>query len=364
VHGVLAVATAVCAAIALTSAGSPADADRAGYRLRPLFRTAPAVHVAAPRSEPAKLYVVEQDGRVRVAVAGRLRRTPFLDIRDLVVSGGEMGLLSIAFHPSYARNRRFFVFYTDLFGDSRLAEYRANRAGTAALRKSARRLLAVRGASSEHKGGQLAFGPDGRLYVSIGDGRCCEDPDDVAQDLASRRGKLLRLDVARRTPSVELVGYGLRNPWRFSFDRETGDLYVADVGAGAWEEIDYVPRDEVGTLRNFGWDVYEGPLRIDTKQPNAQGQLAFPIHAYGHDVGCSITGGFVYRGSLVPEARGRYFYGDYCSGTIWSLRVVDGRATDVRTESFTVPSLSSFGEDARGELYAVSLDGRIYRLEP
>jgi glucose/arabinose dehydrogenase len=353
---------ALVLAVAVVVSGSAPTGQAASFR--PLFRTLSAVHVTAPRSEPSRLYVVEQEGRIRVAVRGRLRAAPFLDITRLVFSGGEQGLLSVAFHPAYAKNRRFFVYYTDLFGDSRVVEYRANRAGTGALRTSARLLLRVAGASREHKGGQLAFGPDGRLYVSLGDGRCCEDPDDVAQDLRSRRGKLLRLDVSRRTPTVQVVAYGLRNPWRFSFDRANGDLYLADVGAVQWEEVDYLARAEVGPLVNFGWDVYEGTTRIDAKPPSGTGRLVFPVHAYNHDVGCSITGGFVYRGSAVSDARGRYFFGDYCSGAIWSLRVESGAATDVRREPFTIPNLSTFGEDARGELYAASLEGRIYRLVP
>jgi glucose/arabinose dehydrogenase len=360
-------ALALAAGLVLAATAAPGSAARersSSYSFQPLFKTRSAVHVTAPRSQRDRLYVVEQEGRIRVAVAGRLRPVPFLDITRLVVSGGEQGLLSVAFHPAYARNRRFFVFYTDLFGDSRVAEYRANRAGTTALRKSVRVVLRVPGASREHKGGQLAFGPDGRLYVSIGDGRCCEDPDDVAQNLSQRRGKLLRLDVSRRTPTVQAVAYGLRNPWRFSFDRANGDLYVADVGAGQWEEVNYLPRAQVGALVNFGWDVYEGVTRIDAKPTSASGRLVFPVHAYDHGAGCSITGGFVYRGSAVPAARGRYFFGDYCSGAIWSLRMENGAATDVRREPSTIANLSTFGEDARGELYAASLEGRVYRLTP
>jgi glucose/arabinose dehydrogenase len=348
--------------VAVVVSGAALENRAASFQ--PLFKTSSAVYVTAPRSEPNRLYVVEQEGRVRVAVRGRLRAAPFLDISQLVLSGGEQGLLSVAFHPAYAKNRRFFVYYTDLFGDSRVVEYRANRAGTAALRSSARVLLRVQGASREHKGGQLAFGPDGRLYASLGDGRCCEDPDDVAQNLRQRRGKLLRLDIARTRPTVQVVAYGLRNPWRFSFDRANGDLYLADVGAGEWEEVNYLSRGQVGPLVNFGWDVYEGTTRIDAKAPSGSGRLVFPVHEYDHAAGCSITGGFVYRGSAVPEARGRYFFGDYCSGAIWSLRMANGAATDVRREPFTVPNLSTFGEDARGELYAASLEGRVYRLVP
>ena len=175
-------------------------------------------------------------------------------------------------------------------------------------------------------------------------------------------GKLLRVDVASRPPRREIAALGLRNSWRFSFDRATGDLYVGDVGAGLWEEIDYLPRAELGSLVNFGWDVYEGNVFKEEKPPAAQGRLVFPIHVYGHDVGCSVTGGFVYRGTAVPEARGRYFFGDYCSNAVWSLRVENGAATDVRREPFTIPDLSTFGEDARGELYAASHSGRVYKL--
>ncbi len=158
-----------------------------------------------------------------------------------------------------------------------------------------------------------------------------------------------------------MVAYGLRNPWRFSFDRANGDLYIGDVGQGEWEEIDFTPRLSPG-LENYGWDVYEGRERFESKQPTAGGKLVFPIQVYSHSQGCSVTGGFVYRGRAYPGLRGRYIYGDYCSGKIWTLRVSGGRAVDARAESIEVGDLSSFGEDARGELYAVSLGGRVFRV--
>jgi glucose/arabinose dehydrogenase len=347
----------------LAGSAAPRGEARTAYGLR-LFLNAGfgVAHVAAPASGGSKLYVVQQNGRVRLAVKGKLQAKPFLDIRKLVSFGGERGLFSIAFHPAWARNRLFYVDYYARNGHTKVVEYRANKAGTLVLPKSARVLLDVAQPGPEHNGGQLAFGPDGKLYVAFGDGECCDDPQNRAQDFAQPFGKLLRIDVAARPSRAVVAALGLRNPWRFSFDRATGDLYVADVGAGLWEEIDYLPRAELSQLVNYGWDVYEGHVFKEEKPPAAQGRLVFPIHVYGHDVGCSVTGGYVYRGTAVPEARGRYFFGDYCSNAVWSLRVENGAATDVRREPFTIPELSTFGEDARGELYAASHSGRVYKL--
>ena len=351
------------AAMALVTAGSaPATRDVSAYRFRQLFTASQVTHLAASRSAPAKLYVVQQNGRIRLAVNGRLRAKPFLDLRRLVSAGGEQGLLSMAFHPAYARNRLFYVHYSGIPNISRIVEYRANRAGTAALPKTARILLSLPQPGAEHKGGQLAFGPDGKLYTGFGDGECCDDPENRSQDPGQLFGKLLRLDVTARPPAPEMIALGLRNPWRFSFDRATGDLYIGDVGAGLREEVDYLRRDQVGQLANFGWDAFEGRTVKEAKAPSPQGTLTWPVHEYSHDFGCSITGGFVYRGSAVPAARGRYFFGDYCSGSIWSLRMEGGGATDVRREPLTIRGLTTFGEDARGELFAATQGGRVYRL--
>jgi glucose/arabinose dehydrogenase len=196
----------------------------------------------------------------------------------------------------------------------------------------------------------------------MGDGGGGGDPENRAQNLSSRLGKLLRIDVNRRGANWEIVGYGLRNPWRFSFDRANGNLYMADVGEGEWEEIDFTPRNSPG-LENYGWDVYEGTHRYEDKSPSGNGKLVFPIHEYNHEEGrCSVTGGYVYRGSNIPAAKGRYFFGDFCAGTIWSLVVSGDRATDVRQHSLHVDSLSSFGEGRFGELYALSLEGDVYRI--
>jgi glucose/arabinose dehydrogenase len=344
-------------ALAVPGAGGSA----ARLRLVPVASgfSAP-VYVTAPRGEPGRLYVVEQGGLIRVVEKGKIRAQPFLDVRRLISSGGERGLLSVAFHPSYAKNRRFYVDYTDRNGDTRVVEYRSN--GRTAIPGSARQLLFVKQPYANHNGGQLQFGPDGKLYVGMGDGGSGGDPDNNGQNLSTQLAKLLRTDPLR--VSWEIAGYGLRNPWRFSFDRASGDLYIGDVGQNAWEEIDYRPRG--APPANFGWARYEGAHDYSDVALVGNAPLVFPITEYSHDDGCSVVGGFVYRGSAVPEARGRYFYGDSCSGRVWSLTVRGGKATGVRVERFTVTGsgygLVSFGEDARGELYLVSLAGRVYRL--
>jgi hypothetical protein len=197
----------------------------------------------------------------------------------------------------------------------------------------------------------------------MGDGGSGGDPGNRAQNLNIRLGKLLRLNVDKRGARWQVAGYGLRNPWRFSWDRLTHDLYIGDVGQNAWEEVDYRPRSQLNALANYGWNVYEGRARYRSAQPNGAGRLVPPVFVYDHGQGCSITGGYVYRGKSILSAHGRYFYGDYCSGTIWSLRTAKGKLLGgVRREPFKVSNLSSFGEDAAGELYATSLDGTVYKL--
>jgi glucose/arabinose dehydrogenase len=267
-----------------------------------------------------------------------------------VVCCGEQGLLSVAFHPNYLKNRRYFVYYTA--PSNRVVEYRGSRA--------VRTLLNVADPYSNHNGGQLMLGPDGRLYVGMGDAGAGGDPENRAQNTDSPFGKLLAMNVDRRGARWQTVGLGLRNPWRYSFDRRTGDLYIGDVGQNSWEEVDFTPRRSPG-LENYGWDVYEGRSRFEDKSPST-GRLVFPIVVYPLGGHCAVIGGFVYRGSAVPGARGRYFYGDNCSGALWSLRVVSGRARSVRRERMTLQGLSGFGEGNRGELYAVTLGGQLYQL--
>jgi glucose/arabinose dehydrogenase len=311
-------------------------------------------YVTAAPGEPGKLYVVEQTGRIQALAGGR--RSVFLDVHGLVSCCGERGLLSVAFHPQYATNHRFYVDYTDTGGDTRVVEYRS-RAGGAPVR--VRELLFVKQPYSNHNGGQLEFGPDGQLWVGMGDGGSAGDPENRAQNLSERLGKLLRIAVDSPGAPVTIAAYGLRNPWRFSFDQS--DLWIADVGQGTWEEIDFLPRARLGTLPNFGWRVFEGRAQFRSGEtPNGRGPLVAPIAVYSHALGCSVTGGYVYRGSAVPAAQGRYFYGDYCSGRVWSIAAAGVRTP--RLESIRVPQLTSWGLDSSGELLAVSQNGTILRL--
>ncbi len=314
--------------------------------------------VTTAPGEPSRLYIVEQAGVIRIFEHGNLRSAPFLDLRDGVGSAGnEQGLLGLAFDPGYATNHRFYVDFTDKQGNTNVASLQAANGGVIA--GSFTRLLFVKQPYANHNGGMLAVGPDRMLYVGMGDGGSGGDPENRAQNPDSQLGKLLRIDV-RHGGTVTNAALGLRNPWRFSFDRANGDLYIGDVGQNAIEEIDYVRAGTKGLL-NFGWRVYEGSTtyQAGTLGP---GRLTGPIAQYSHSLGCSVTGGYVYRGKVVPAAAGRYFYGDYCSGTVLSLTVRSGKVSRVRREPFTVANLSSFGQDAAGELYLVSLDGAVYRL--
>jgi glucose/arabinose dehydrogenase len=337
------------AALVAASCASAGN-ERTQLRLRTLFSglDAPLYATAAP-GEPNNLYIVEQPGTILVATNGKLRAKPFLDIRRLVRSGGEQGLLSVAFHPKYRTNHKFYVDYTDLNGDTRVMEYRSN--GSSATGRI-RQLLFVKQPYANHNGGQLQFGPDGKLYVGMGDGGSGGDPEDRAQNLSERLGKLLTVDVNARRPRIAIAGYGLRNPWRFSFDK-SGNLYIGDVGQNEWEEIDYTPRSSPG-LENYGWNVYEGTHTFESKSPNDAGRLVMPVAEYSHTNGCSVTGGYVWKG--------RYYYGDFCSGRVWSLRIVGGKASGIREESINVPGLASWALDAQGNLIAVSLEGKVYRV--
>jgi glucose/arabinose dehydrogenase len=351
------IAPVLAAAVALSA---PSTAEQQQLSLRPFASGLSALTaIASTPVEPRRLYAVEQVGRIRYFVNGRLGGT-FLDIRDRVTSGGEQGLLGLAFHPAYARNHRFYVQYTDRGGDTRIVEFRS-RSGRA-LKSTARQLLFLRDPYSNHNGGQLQFDRSGMLYAGMGDGGSGGDPENRAQRMNDRHGKLLRANPLRSPVRWQIVALGLRNPWRFAFDRANGDLYIGDVGQGAWEEIDYRARAQIGTLANYGWRTFEGRARF-SNTPLGPGQLVPPVQVYGREGGnCTVIGGYVYRGRAVTAARGRYFYGDYCSGNVWSLRVDSGRAVDVRRENFRVGSLTSFGEDVAGELYFATEGGRIYKL--
>jgi glucose/arabinose dehydrogenase len=317
------------------------------------------VDVASAPGDPSTLYVVEQPGTIKMVRNGQVAGT-FLDIRGRVKSGGEQGLLSVAFHPQYAQNHKFYVDYTDTNGDTRVVEFKS--ADGVGLAGSARQLLFVDQPYENHNGGQLQFDKAGYLYVGMGDGGSGGDPQNRAQNLRSRLGKLLRINPTRAGSAWQIVGFGLRNPWRFSFDRANGNLWIGDVGQGNWEEVDYRAAARVGKLANYGWSRYEGKATYDSHKPLVhKGDLVFPQWVYSHSDGCSATGGYVYRGANVAAAKGRYFFGDYCSGTVWSFAAGAGRRS-APTVVGKIATLSSFGEDANGELYAVGTDGGLYQL--
>jgi glucose/arabinose dehydrogenase len=345
------------AGVLLATAAGSATASESAFRHAVFARgfDSPVLLTFAP-GEPRTQYVVEQPGRVVRLRSGK--RTVFLDVTRQVEFGGEQGLLGLAFHPNYARNRLFYIAYTSKSGRNTVVRFRSN--GTKAVPSSRKILLAVPDPYGNHNGGHLVFGPDGMLYSSIGDGGYGGDPENRSQNMKSLFGKLLALDVS--TPAVKwtIAALGLRNPWRFSFDRATGDLYIGDVGQETVEEVNFTPRPSPG-LENYGWDLYEGSRRYSDGAPG-RGQLVFPVFEYEHDRGCSVTGGFVYRGRARPAERGRYIFGDHCSGTMWSFTVSSGAAQRVRTEPFQIEGLTSFGEDAAGEIYATAKDGVVYRL--
>jgi glucose/arabinose dehydrogenase len=344
-----------------------------GLRLRRVGTFASPTYVTAPPEDGQRLFVVEQEGTIRVVRRGRALRRPFLDIRGRVQAGGERGLLSMAFAPDYERSRRFYVYYTGNSGDIRVVEFRGR--GDLARKKSARSVLRQDHSTySNHNGGQLQFGPDGLLYIGTGDGGGGGDPFEAGQSLRTHLGKLLRIDprgrpyrVPRSNPFRDRAGarpaiyaYGLRNPWRFSFDRATGDLAIADVGQDAVEEVDFV-RAGRGSGANFGWDAFEGTRRHEGG--SAPGHVP-PVIEHLQSAGfCSITGGYVLRHSSYGDLRGLYVYSDFCDGTLRGARLAPGGATGRRTFG-SVSSPSSFGEDGRGRVYVASLSGPVYRLAP
>jgi glucose/arabinose dehydrogenase len=323
-----------------------------------------------------QLFVVEQGGAIRVIDRGRLVSTPFLDIRDRVwTKGNEQGLLGLAFHPDHKANGRFFVNYNRREdGATVVAEYRRQGHSLQAARDHERVVMVVPQPYLNHNGGMIAFGPDGLLYIGRGDGGSKGDPQNRAQNPEEWLGKILRIDVDRGRPYAiprdnpyaagggrpEIFALGIRNPWRFSFDRETGQLWLADVGQYKWEEIDLVVAGG-----NYGWRIMEGAHCYNPEEGCLAEGLVFPIAEYGHEQGrCSITGGYVYRGTAVPTVKGMYLFGDYCSGELFALSPSAERtsATAPRVLVQTRSRISSFGEDEAGELYLVDHKGAIYRL--
>jgi cysteine-rich repeat protein len=357
-------------------------------------------HVASAPLDPTRLFVAQQAGRIDVVRDGSVLPQPFLELlpgTDISV-GSERGLLSVAFHPGYASNRRFFVFYNDVQGRLVIARYEASTDPDRADPTSRRIVLRQRHPRGNHNGGQLAFGPDGYLYAGFGDGGGAGDPDEKAQDPATLLGKLLRIDVdvegrprrrvpptnpfAAAGPRLGLVwALGLRNPWRFSFDRLTGDLYIGDVGQGSREEIDFEPAGSAGGM-NFGWDVFEGSSCFDPAPHfascSAADGLVGPVLEYAHAAvapeasGCSVTGGFVYRGCRLEGLRGEYFYSDFCTRFLRTFRGVAGgvavaprdRTAELAPAGAAVGNVTTFGEDSRGELYVGDQSGQVFVLAP
>jgi len=354
--------------------------------------------VTAAPGDATRLFVLEQSGAIRIVRGGALLDEPFLDLSDVINESEEQGLLGLAFHPDYAENGRFFVHYSSLpvpeagvGSDAGVTSEFTRAEGSAerADRGSERRLVIADQPASNHNGGMLAFGPhDGLLYIARGNGGTAD-----SQDLSTLLGKILRIDVDREadgTPYAipagnmqgagtlpEIWSYGLRNPWRFSFDACTGDMYIGDVGEREIEEIDYEPANTGG--RNYGWSVLEGTRCYGDESCDAAGMTP-PVAEYEHAVAdpnelgnCSVTGGYVYRGNNIPALRGTYLYADYCSGRFWSLRMTDGAST--RAEDITadlnpgtaderLTSITSFGTDGAGELYISTRRGGLYRIDP
>jgi glucose/arabinose dehydrogenase len=362
---------------AASTSAPPARSAGVTLGLRRIGSFSSPVYVTAPPGDARRLFVVEQEGVIRVVRDGRKLSTPFLDIRDRVQCCGEQGLLSMAFAPDYARTGRFYVYYSSNGGSRERVEAFRRSTPDRARPASRRLVLLMADPEGNHNGGLLEF-HGGFLYVGTGDGGGANDQHGArgnAQNLNSLLGKLLRIDPRARSgrpytvpssnPFVgragrdEIWSYGLRNPWRFSFDRTTGDLVIGDVGQNVVEEIDFSPgASSRGT--NYGWRPWEGRRRnFDEPAPGT----VFPVITHSHGEGyCSITGGYVVRDPRLTGWVGRYLYGDFCRGRIESARLSSGKATEQRSTGLEVPSLSSFGEDALGRVYAVSLDGAVYRI--
>ena len=339
------------------------------------------LYLTAPPGDMARLFVVEKTGGIRIVKDGVLLPDPFLDLSTQVSSGSEQGLLGLAFDPDYATTGRFVVHYTDVAGNTALARFRVSADPDRADPASGQVILTASQPYENHNGGQVTFGPDGFLYLGLGDGGSAGDPENRGQDLSDLLGSILRIDVRAGDPYTvppdnpfiaqpnarpEVWSYGLRNPWRFSFDRATGDLYIADVGQNQFEEIDLSLAGEGGGKGvNYGWSIMEGAHCFHQAGCDQTG-LTPPLLEYNHTEGCSVTGGYVYRGSAIPAIQGHYFYADLCQRWVRSFRYAGG----VATEETSWPTLSSggtivsFGEDAAGEMYILEAEGRVSKIVP
>jgi len=327
-----------------------------------------------------RLFVLEKKGVVAVVADGQLQAAPFLDIRDRVgSSGNEQGLLGIAFHPDFKQNGFFYVDYTNVNGNTVVSRFSADPAAPAASQAadpaSEKIILTVDQPFANHNGGHILFGPDGMLYIGMGDGGSGGDPNGNGQNLNTLLGKLLRIDVNGGDPYAipadnpfasggglpEIWAYGLRNPWQFTFDSLTGALYIGDVGQDKWEEIDYLPAGFAPLPANFGWNLFEG-THIYKSSGSLPTDLVPPVYEYSHSLGCSVTGGDVYRGAALAQFQGIYLYGDYCAGTLWGLIHLPDGSWQNQTLFESGLNITSFGIDEKGEIYFVSKQGGLYEL--
>ncbi len=346
------------------------------------------VFAGAPSGDNNRLFVVEKAGQIRIVRDNTLAPTPFLDITDRVeASAGERGLLGLAFAPEYITNGFFYVNYTDQSGRTIISRFSVTSNPDLANASSEQIILTVDQPFANHNAGMLAFSPiDGYLYIGLGDGGSGGDPQNNAQNPSTLLGKMLRIDVSGGLPYTvpadnpyvnspdtlnEIWSFGLRNPWRYSFDRVTGALYIGDVGQNSTEEIDFSPATSTGR-ENYGWRLKEGSDCFNPSQGCESGvNLTDPIHEYSHSdpsSPCSVTGGYVYRGAAMPLLSGTYFFADFCSGQVWSFRYDNGTKTEFqdRTAELGLPQIpiASFGEDADGELYIVDFSGTVYKIVP
>jgi glucose/arabinose dehydrogenase len=379
----LAIAVAAPAVIAggvSAQNATPSDPTKAQFKLvEVLTGLDQPVQLVDPDDGSQRLFIVEKTGLVLIYQNKQVIDTPFLDISGLVSGGSEQGLLSLAFHPDFKSNGTFYIDYTDVNGDSNIVRYHVSADDpNVADANSAEQILFVDQPFENHNGGLVMFGPDGYLYIGFGDGGSQGDPNGNGQNLSEPLASILRIDVdhtegdeayaiPKDNPFVddpnaapEVWDYGLRNPWRFSFDRKTKDLYIADVGGSVYEEIDVEPAGTGGF--NYGWVIMEGPECYGGGSDCSQDGLTLPVAQYTHDFGCSVTGGYVYRGDNQESLVGLYFFADYCSGLLWALGKNSAGDWIMSDPVETGLAISSFGEDRNGEIYATDLNGGLYRL--
>lgn len=338
------------------------------------------VDIAFPPMEMGGgFFVVEQPGLIKFLNNGQISQNVVLDIRSRINSNdNEQGLLGIAFHPKFEENRLFFLNYTDLNGDTVISKFTMTSLATpSADPQSEEILLKIDQPYTNHNGGQIVFGPDGYLWIGLGDGGSAGDPQNYSQSNESLLGKMLRIDVDNGDPYAipgdnpfvdggglsEIWATGLRNPWRFSFDNKTGNLFIADVGQNKWEEINSVSANSTGVLINFGWNLYEGNHTYINLVPGGNEDFIFSVVEYTRNDGCSVTGGYIYRGKDLPEFDGVYLYGDFCTGNIWGMIQKPDSTWEDRLLFSTQTRITSFGQDLNGELYLIDIGGYIYKLQ-